>query len=127
MPSVRVRDLTDRWRTLNRRYRLGIYAVVVLNLIVIAAYGWSQTPQTVVVEVTNQGRFYEASVDGRKLPTRFDLNVPEQGTVWLEVAPGLPSLQSPSGIDSVEIRDKASGRVLFRDDFEGLRPNVWEV
>ena len=127
MPSVRVRELADRWRTLNRRYRLGFYAVVLLNLLVIAAYAWGQTPQTVMVEVTNQGRFYEASVDGRKLPTRFDLDVPEQGTVWLEVAPGLPSLPEPSGIDSVEVRDKASGRLLFRDDFDALRPDVWEV
>src|SRR5580765_518666 len=106
MPSVGVQALPDRWWTLNRRYRLGFYAVVLLNLIVIGAYAWSQAPQKVVVAVTNQGRFYEASVDGRKLPHRFELYVPEHGTVWLEVAPGLPSLQSPSGIDSVEIRER---------------------
>jgi len=127
MPSVRVREFTDRWRTLRRRYRVGFYAVVVLNLVVIALYAWAQKPQRVVVEVTNQGRFYEASVDGRQLPNRYELDVPEQGTVWLEVAPGLPSMQSPSGVDSIEVRERSTGRLLFRDDFDSLRRDVWEV
>ena len=64
MPSVRVQELAGRLKTLNRRYRIGLYAVVLLNLLVVAAYAWGQDGQSVTVEVTNEGRFYEASVDG---------------------------------------------------------------
>ena len=84
MPSVRLQELAGRLGTLNRRYRVGFYGVVLLNLLVILAYAWGQDGQTVTVEVTNDGRFYEASVDGRKLPTRFNLDVPAS-------CPGVPA------------------------------------
>ncbi len=112
---------------------LGLTVALLVNLGLIALYFWSQGGQTTLVELRNDGGAFRALTDGKQVvPGGNDersaavLDVPERGTIILVVAPPSPSLPGPSGVDSIVVTG-ADGEVLFRDDFEALDPNTWQV
>jgi hypothetical protein len=54
------------------------------------------------------------------------VEIPESGAISLSVSPPVPSLPDPQGIDSVVVKD-GDGAVLFRDDFDSLDLDKWQI
>lgn len=104
-----------------------------VNLALAGLYVWGQGGQTTLVEVRNDGGAFRALTDGKQVvPGGGDpraaavLDVPESGTIILVVSPAAPVLPGPSGIDSIVVTGP-NREPLFRDDFDTLDPDTWEV
>jgi len=115
------------------RLGAGIFVAALLNLILIAAYGWSEGGQKTTVRVETIENRYRVELDGKQLIPRPDsgerwvqADLPSRGSLALGLYKGMPSLPDPQGIDSVVVTDPR-GRVLFREDFDSLDEGLWEV
>ncbi|HEU0074593.1 MAG TPA: glycosyltransferase family 39 protein [Dehalococcoidia bacterium] len=106
---------------------------IATHLLLIGAFIWSRDGERTVIELQNVDGAQRLTSDGRQVIPRADsglthdsIDAPLSGTVVLVLLAEVPSMPSPSGIDSIVIRG-ATGSVLFEDDFETLRADVWEV
>jgi Dolichyl-phosphate-mannose-protein mannosyltransferase len=114
--------------------RSSLLVAAVANLILAAMCVLSGAGQTQIVTVDVRGESFQVRVDGiqatpdaRAAPDQYaSLNIPETGTIALSITPPIPSLPDPQGIDSVVVRD-SDGAVLFRDDFDSLDPDKWQI
>lgn len=111
-------------------------------------YLWSLGGQTTVVAIRSVDGEYSVSVDGTPVEfnrspegvpndtrqpqrvedriTKLPLDGPPSGTIRLIPPTPLSTFASPSGIDSVVVLDE-DGDELFRDDFDSLDLDVWEL
>jgi hypothetical protein len=114
--------------------RLGLIVAVVANLVLAAMCFLSAGGQTQLVVVDVQGDGVQVRVDGLQVlpypaaaPGQYmPVDIPESGTISLGVSPPIPSLPDPQGVDSAVVRD-ADGSVLFRDNFDSLDLDRWQI
>jgi Dolichyl-phosphate-mannose-protein mannosyltransferase len=112
--------------------RLGLVVAVVANLVLAATCYLSAGGQTQTVTLDVRGDFLQVSVDGLQVVPDpgagqyTSLEIPDSGTISFSASPPVPSLPDPQGIDSAEVRD-GNGEVLFRDDFDSLDPDKWQI
>lgn len=124
--SARTAEILDRLRA--RRYSLGITLAVFLgvNLILLGLYLWSMGGETVHIHVIANGDEFTAYVDGEQHAiARFE--APEAGGIALILGntEEIPSLPKPRGVDSVRVRDLATGDIVFEDNFSDGPSSEW--
>jgi Dolichyl-phosphate-mannose-protein mannosyltransferase len=114
--------------------RSGLVVAAVANLILAAMCVLGSRGQTQLVTFDVRGDSFQARVDGFQVipdpaaPTDpyASLEIPESGTISLGLGPPIPGLPDPQGIDSIVVKDSA-GAVLFRDDFDSLDLDRWQI
>lgn len=110
------------------RGRVTIALALIVNLIFASAYMWSREGQTTIVRIEARGDQFTASVDGNK-PMTVRFPGTQAGGIDLRMNDdsGVTSLPNPSGIDSIVVRDAATGETLFEDDFDGPDYGEWRI
>jgi hypothetical protein len=105
---------------------------LVANLVLAATCYLSAGGQTQTVTLDVRGDRVQVSVDGLQVVPdpgagqHTSLEIPESGTISFSASPPVPSLPDPQGIDSVVVSD-AAGNVLFRDEFDSLELDKWQI
>jgi Dolichyl-phosphate-mannose-protein mannosyltransferase len=114
--------------------RSGLAVAVVANLVLAAMCFLSAGGQTQTVTLDVRGDSVQVRVDGHQVipdpvaapGQHTSLEIPESGAISFSSSPPVPSLPDPQGIDSVVVKDTA-GVVLFRDDFDSLDADRWQI
>jgi dolichyl-phosphate-mannose-protein mannosyltransferase len=114
--------------------RSGLLVAAVANLALAAMCVLGSGGQMRTVAVDVRGGEVQVRVDGFQAipdpnvaPHQYTpVEIPESGTVALGVAPPVPSLPDPQGIDAVVVRG-SDGAELFRDDFDSLDLDKWQI
>ncbi|MCH7580503.1 MAG: glycosyltransferase family 39 protein [Chloroflexi bacterium] len=106
-----------------------LWIAVFVNLILAVLYIWSRGGGVVHLRIESDGSRYTASVDGREIASPTFNAAAEKSSVRFGIVADdlVPSLPSPSGLESVRITEGAAGDVVFEDTFEDWRPDVWTV
>jgi hypothetical protein len=103
------------------------WLIVLVNVALAALYVWSRGGQTTHLRIETDRLGYRAYVDGALIAdTPYDAS----GRGGIAIAlPGdqVPSLPSPSGVDSVRITDMATGEVVLDETFDGAPSARWET
>ena len=94
------------------------WIIVAVNVALVLLYLWSRGGATTDVRVEAVGNVFRTYVDG-KLIAETELPARAEGGIGFRLAgeDDIPSLPSPSGIDSVRVTHAGTGEVLFEDSF----------
>ncbi len=120
--------MTNQVRALFSRRYAALWLALLFNVIVAVLYLGSRGGGIVLLQIENVATRYTAFVDGREVasPSFFPT---EQGSIIFGLPEGglIPSLPSPSGVESVRVTESATGDVVFEDTFDDWRPDIWTV
>lgn len=127
LPANATRFVRSFWQQ-HPSLTVGLALVLIVNLILIAAYLWSRGGQTTHVRIEARGDEFVAYIDGRRM-IEGEFDAPGQGgiIVVLDDLEDIPSLPTPRGVDSVRVTDLRTDEVLFADDFSSGRSERWQA
>lgn len=109
---------------------------VAFNLTLSGLYVLGRGGQTTTLAIVNRGSAYQVFIDGQQMipqtapgaaPAPVQLDAPPSGSVTIMLPLQLVSMPRPSGVDSVVISSPDGTDVYFRDDFDFLNYENWEV